>query len=438
MPTPSPKHDTVFQSNDRGTPDNWSQLVLDQTGRGNDLTEGADHGSLLSAAAGDFAADGESNITIRANINEDNTGFLYCRRDADQRHALNLIAADSIRAIVNGTVEQTVALPGSFPSPGGDDFVISWSGRANPLTTGASDAHYNELRIWNETDGVVAGASWTGETPSLGGADLAFGARDPAGNNSFDGEVIDIAYSTRFHSTTETHANWIATPSAPTLDGDAPIEVPTPNVDSGFGDQDWLVGPTFSLGAAGARRNGPLVLSPLLNSIPMLSTGTFLDDVPDPSRWSSDNVPSAGADAWNWIGQFTYYPSAGVNFNRLKCWVHLQIDGPFADDSFLRIYSMNAHPDSLELAIPGEPAADSLEYFHAQVTMPSAQTDGAAATGGAWYEFDPIKIARAPGDEHTLIAVALLAGDPTLSWRIRALHVEPLIVAPDAGDIDFG
>lgn len=440
MPTPSPKHDTVFQSDDGGTPDDWAALSVDDSGNGNTLTDGGTKGHILAASAGDFTADPEFNVTLRFNHNTgDTAGYIFSRQIVGLTERMGILVGNasttSLQFVVNNGIVGTMTMPGSFPASGGDDVLLSWSGRPNPLTTAAGNAMLNEVRCWNETDGIVEGITFTSTIPNtLSTADVVFGARHGAlGTQDYGGRVIDICYSTRFHSSTETYANWIATPATPTLTGEAPIEVPVPDVASGFGNEDELVGPQFALGAASAIRNGAMTLSPLVNTIPMLGQGPFHSGAPDPSHWRSTNVPASGADTWYWIGAHSYYCPVPLNCNRLKVHLQIQYDDPLGSDSEFRVYSMNAHPDSLELALPGETPADALDYYYSTVTIAAATDHGNGTTGGAWYEFDPIRIARAPGDEHTMIAVAVHPAGVGASpdYRIRAVHVEPLIV--DAG-----
>lgn len=444
MPTPASKHDTVFQSDDRGTPDDWGNLSVDTSGNGNDLTDGGTKGHILAASAGDFTADPEFNVTLRFNHNTgDTAGYIFSRQivGLTERHGILVgnASSTSLQFVVNNGIVGTMTMPGSFPASGGDDVLLSWSGRPNPLTTAAGNAMFNEVRCWNETDGIVEGITFMSTIPNtLATADVVFGARHGAlGTQDYGGRVIDICYSTRFHSSTETYANWIATPATPTLTARAPIEVPVPDVASNFGAEDELVGPQYALAAASAIRNGALTLSPLVNTIPMLGQAAFDDGTPDVARWRSDNVPASGVDTWYWLGAFSYYPPAGRNFNRLKVHLQIQYTDPQGDDTQFRVYSMNAHPDSLELAIPGETPADTLEYYYSTVTIPAATDDGSGTTGGDWYAFDPIKVARAPGDEHTMICIAVLPASGGPDYRIRAVHVEPLIVDADSpGDID--
>lgn len=447
MPTPAPKHDIVFQSDDGGTPGTWAAaLVVDDSGNGNTLTQGVTgntKGYILAASAGDFTVTPEFSVTLRINHNTGNTnGYIYSRQNAGsgERHGIRMDGAD-VDFVINNSVVLTHTLTG-LPGSGGDDLLIMWSGRPNPLTTGASDAVHNVFRIWNETDGTVSGGTFSSAVASdLGAADLVFGGRNTGiATQDYSGEVIDIAYGTRFHSPTEQWANWIGTPAAFTPTGRTPIEVPMPDAASGFGNEDELVGPVFALTAASARRNGLLTASPLVNAIPGRSLPTFLDGDPLPLRWTSTNVPASGADTWYWIGQLTYYPPAARNCNRLKVHLHIQYTDPQGDDTLVRVFSMNAHPDRLDLALPTEQPADTLEYYYATATIDAATDDGNATIGGSWYAFDPIKIARAPGDEHTLIGIAVLPASGGPDYRIRAVHVEPLVVDDDEpGDgLDLG
>lgn len=438
MPTPSPKHDTVFQSDDGGTPDDWAALSVDDSGNGNDLTDGTTKGHILAASAGDFTASPEFNVTIRFNHNTgDTAGYIYSRQivGLTERHGILVgnASTTSLQFVVNNGIVGTMTMPGNFPATGGDDVLLSWSGRPNPLTTAAGNAMLNEVRCWNETDGFVEGITFTSTVPSsIASADVVFGARHGAlGTQDYGGRVIDIHYGTRFRSTTETYNDWIAAAPAFSPTGQTPLEVPVPDVASGFGAEDWLAGPVYGLSAAAAMRNGIMLASPLVNTIPMYGQGTFHDGAPDPSRWTSTNVPASGADTWRWIGAHTYYCPVGYQCNRLKVHLHIQYTDPQGDDTLVRVYSLNAPPDSLELALPGEESDDEQRFFYKEITIPAATDDSNGTTGGDWYSFAPMKIARAPGDEHTVIAIAILPASGGPDYRIRAVHVEPLPVDPD-------
>lgn len=448
MPTPSPKHDTVFQSDDGGTPDNWAALVVDDSGNGNTLTDGTTKGSLLAAAAGDFTAT-EWNVTIRFDHNTgDASGYIFSRQQPAGTQRMGILvgnaSATSLEFVINNAIVGTMTMPGTYPASGGDVTVVSWSGRANPLTTGAANATHNEVRCWNETDLQVEGLNFSSAVISgLGTADVVFGARHAGlATQDYGGQVHDVHYGTRFRSSTETFNDWIQTAAAPALTGDAPLEVPVPDTASGFGAEDWLAGPVYALSAAATVRNGAITLSPLVNTIPMYGEPPFHSGVPDPARWQSDNVPNAGALDYRWVGAHTYYCPVPHNCNRLKVYLHIQVTDPQSDDTLFRVYSLNAHPDSLELAIPGLESADELEYYYSTITIDAAEDHGSSSLGGAWYSFDPIKIARAPGDEHTLVAIAVSADAAGTDYRIRSVHVEPLRVEAnnpgDVGGLDLG
>lgn len=441
MPTPSPKFDTVFQSDDGGTPDSWSSLARDESQNNDDLVEETDWAYELGANAARFTNE-EINVTIRFDHNTNDSGFLYNRRSGSSNIQGLRANASSVTLFIDGSQVLEVDIPGSLPSSGGDDIVISYSARPNPLTTGSSDAYYNEIRMWNETDDAVSGGSVTSTAPDVSDVDIIFGARGTPGGVDYTGEVIDIAYSDKFHSTEETYTNWIATPSSEAETAEAPIEVPFPPTDT-LDASDEIAGPVYTLGAASAVRNGLMTASPQVNSLPMSSLPDFFEGTePTPARWRSDNVPTSDGNTWHWIGQYTWYPPVGLNVNRFYCRVHLQAfdsgtDGPY--ETFIRVYSMNAHPDSLELALPQEDEDDAIEYFFAGA---SSTTDhGSSDTGGEWLEIGDIKIARAPGEQHTMIGVAARIGTGTTPsehrWRLRAVTVEPMTTAAtNPGDAD--
>src|SRR5688572_1090192 len=109
MPTPAPKHDTVFQSDDGGTPDDWAALSTDDSGNGLNLTNGTTKGSRLAAAAGSFTASPEFNVTIRFNHNTaDASGYIFSRQQPAGTERMGILVGNatttSLQFVINNAV----------------------------------------------------------------------------------------------------------------------------------------------------------------------------------------------------------------------------------------------------------------------------------------------------------------------------------------------
>lgn len=433
MPTPTPKHDTVFQSDDGGTPDDWTALIVDDAQHGEDLTSGTTYGYRTGANSARYTvADGWC-VQARVEAHTTSNGAIFARDDAGTVNlGFGFDGASGVNFVVNGSTLKTLTIASLPTSPTTDTVVIHWAGIPNPLTTGASDAYHNEIRIWNEDNSnAVVGTNFTSAIPDLSTPpDTIWGAADTSGTSAYDTDVIDLAYHARFHSTTEAYRDWISAASAPTLTGDAPIEVPVPDEGSGFGRSPELVGPVHAMAAAASRRNKLLTASPLINTV-MLDDPWESGTTPDITQFGGTKVP--GETTWYWYGQFSYLCPIEWTYNRLKPWVHVQMNdtgtgGPYTFNC--RVYSMSAHPYANDLSFPGIEPLDTVEYYYSEKTL--AADHGNGTTGGAWMDFDPTLIARMSDGEHTLIGLAIkITGGTTPSeneFRIRALSLEPLFV----------
>lgn len=445
MSTPSPKHDTVFQSDDGGTPDDWTALIVDDGQHGEDLTSGTTYGYLTGGGAGRYTVAGGFCVVARVTLHTTTTRMILNFRDGTvDEFTFRMATGSVLRLRINDTTILDVNIPSLPTSPTTHTCVVSVCGTPNPLTTGATDAFWYEMRCWNESNSnEVSGNSIAGPAIDISGSpDVVWGAQTTAGANEFTGEIIDLYYGARFHSSIEILRDWITAASAPTLTADAPIEIPVPDTSSGFASSDECVGPALSLAAASLHNNSLLTASPVVNMIPVVQTfqqGTQ----PDTTRWASDNVQDTDV-TWYWVGAYAWYPPVGLNYNKLKCHVHLQaydsgVSGPYT--TRVRVYSMSAHPDSLDLAIPGESPAEELTYYYD--TQSSSTDHGSGATGGEWLTFSSFPIARAPGEEHTFIGVAvrIVTGSGTPSehrWRLRAVHVEPVAEEADNPGVGDG
>jgi hypothetical protein len=150
-------------------------------------------------------------------------------------------------------------------------------------------------------------------------------------------------------------------------------------------------------------------------------------------------VDPNGSTLW-FLGQYFERRPVPRTCNRLHVRVHIQayrVDASPPDDIRVRVYSSNRPhgTGTVNGALAG------LVSFYQEITVNSA--DGNGTTGGAWYTFDPLRIARTTGQEGTWLALAFIVEDDggggiaDQRWRVRAWHVEPGVI-DSGGELPLG
>ena len=176
------------------------------------------------------------------------------------------VTSDALRLVddTNGVV-LSIDLPGVDGTA--DTFSAQFCTRANPLTTGASDAFVTEGIVYNETDSLVSVAQAThadatvssSENISIGGyydgtATLA---------SQYSNTIREARIGSRWHSTAEF---WEDYGTGETSSGTgAQVDDPLPPVPASFGSDAEFAGPAYLHAGAQVRAVSRRLLSPIVN-----------------------------------------------------------------------------------------------------------------------------------------------------------------------------
>lgn len=429
MADPVAKHDTEYLAN-AATP-TFAQLATDLTDHDQDFTDATTYCWLSSGSASRFAlSDDGATIGVRVDLDNTSSGYGYSMTAGGTvRWGWQINGSGSLLCVIGNLVVSTIALPAVGVTA--DTFVIHWAMTPNVLTTGASDAWHSEVRIWNETESDrVGGANFSHAEPDLTSCQVVWGARNISGSSTLGEDMHDVLWSSRFHSVAEAHNDWIAPDSSRSFDSSTPIEVPTPDLASNFGDDGEFAGPHYAMAVAGTAANALTTASPAVNLVfvesPWMTNSHLLDQY-----WDDDFF---GATSYDAALQYTFLRPVPAAANYLKCRLHVQLHDPEAEDDYrlnVRIYSANRPPLAGGIAQVGDPLPpQAVTYADTQQLQAE---HGSGTTGGAWIDFDPIRVSRTPDREHTMLVIAWHLDDPSVhgglsnaAVRFRALSVEPL------------
>ncbi len=419
------KDDTRFYSQDAG-----DGLDVDLSHQALDLLAGAGtfygpDGPRWDATELPWALD----LVVQA---DDGTGgYLYSREAAGDGIRLSMAAGGVIEARVDGVVVATVEYPNAGAGP--HDVVITWSMELYVFSTGAADAARSELRAYNRTAGGFVQSVATHALPADANADAIWGARTAGGADAFEGVSLEWRWSVgRFHPAAETREDFVEQTGEPTLVYAQRREAPVPSSASGIGAHDHFAGPAYQAVAAGLHqldlRQAGAIVAELYRDGPTLSIlASEVRRLADPD-----------GDGFTFFGQYLVHRPLPRPTNRLAARVHIQTwreGGGEPLPLVVRCYSMARLP--LGLAGNAGPLP-AWTRFYREIEILAEH--GSGTTGGAWYDFEALRIARDGTEDGTYLALAF-AADPFYAevqrWRVRAWTVEPAIV-DTAGDLPLG
>jgi hypothetical protein len=150
-------------------------------------------------------------------------------------------------------------------------------------------------------------------------------------------------------------------------------------------------------------------------------------------------VPDA-ATYW-FLGQYFEHRTIPRTCNRLHVRVQVQswrVDAAMPDNVVIRVYVMNRPPGP---GLVNAPGVHPWVRFYGELTVNA--NDGDADIGGAWYEFDPMRVARDSTHDGAWVGLAFLVdndgggGLADQRWRIRAWTIEPGVI-DSAGELPLG
>jgi hypothetical protein len=356
-------------------------------------------------------------LTAAWAIGTDNLGRLYCRAGGS--------------AIWTGAT-----------SPAGD-LSFSWSTRANPDTTGASDALLSEVVIYDHTAGDwVTIEQFTHAVQSApGGYTLTVGGVWVSGGTGLvrapSTPVTKARVSNAWHPSTEVAEDWIVERAQHTHVYDRVTEPLGAGAE--LGNQGAWAGQA-NVGFAAAHANGlrGRMLSPIIRETypeaPTLSSATWTDTATR-NRW----MPGpGGATVRLDCTKLRKLNVKGVRYAHVRVQVQSYVTSGSAVPVELRCYAMNRPHIGLGLNLDGHPMP-GLKYAFVSSIL---SIDHGSGGVGQWLDLGALKLPAMdepiPGwvDTVTLVLgyeidpAAASANDANARLIIKAWQVLPLVGEP--------
>lgn len=394
---------------------------------GQNLTAGTS--CVFQASPGSARLDFSHPRTIGAVITANNTdtGTIFRHGSASPtRFAFS--SANNLRATVNNATAGTLAITGLDGTR--DVLVVAWTSRANPDTTGASDAVSSTLHCWNVTNGTYQATTFTHEASTTKTQTAFFGAADNASTAVFSGGITSIWFENREQSWVEIEADWVSTYTPPTSDFAVDLQGIPPQADT-IDAENYHHGPAAIWAVDATARLQRRTLTPFYNDRCHVQT-----------TWQTTNLSGpfvrqvAGDVAWRMPLGYLQVRAVPDTCNAIAAAVHARVwSTSSAVPVGLRVYTMSRPP--------GVFGAGPLERYFSEVVI-SRDDD---ASGGAWSVFDPIPIARGRGALRrgkTYLAIAIAidpygasGSDADARAVINAVQIVPGFLDP-AGGGQFG
>lgn len=402
---PRSKQSTLFLSASAGGV--WTELDDDDSQRFDDATSGAGIMTMTSPSSDRLNISHPRAITCRADVNSTDTGVFFTHGAGGNLLTFEINTAGTLRAVQNGGTVGSVAIPGLAGAR--TSYVLSWVSRANPLTTGASDAVQSWLLVLDDVGGEVARAEFFHAVKTGGRATATWGP--------FVGTVTGFSHESRAQSLTEIAIDWgVASPVAPTSDCEVVLPPMPVDVSSTLGDENELYGPAPAWAALHADHARRRTWSPLANVV--YRTRPEIEENTAASNGWYRLAP--GDDAYYmglaWIAMAPVPPGCTHAYVRLhvQSWVTSGAAVPIG----LRLYSLSQPPDQPaelawsqigEVVTRDDTASGDGQWDIEAVVRLSIGTDGWTYLCPA-YAFDPLGAS---------------ANDANAIITINALHVVP-------------
>jgi hypothetical protein len=375
------KEDTVFLALS-------GNLTTDLSQRGTDLT--------ASGSGGYEAPSGRTKLTTSREI--------YARWTATTAEAGVAIVYHGNTAITDYTYaigtdgsgylamnQNMSALWTSSATVGASDYSIAWSTRANPDTTGASDAMISEVVVYDHTGGAIweyAQFTHAEATTNVSWNFSVGGAYNGAGLSATPTNApTKVRISTSPHPNVEVFEDWVAartTYSGSASDGIAEPLGPIPS-SSTMGDAGYFAGQHpwawAAKHAAAVRRR---MWSPIVNEV--YSDAQPMTQTPSPAQWAT---AAPGVGAYTLMLQYLRWGPVPPGATHIKARVHVvsYVTAGASVPIGVRLYAFNRPPTITQI---GAVEAPALDYDFGEATL---DTDhGSASATGEWLDLGEIRL----------------------------------------------
>lgn len=350
-------------------------------------------------------------VSADCNIGTDPAGYLFARYSGTTRMGIRSNGNGNLQFILSNVVSQTIGIPRGV---GVYEVIVHWAMMDDPLNAGQSRS---QVRVWDGTNTTfLDGVDWTHTTPSVAGTDLIWGAQVVGGTNTTGATLLGAGYLLHATSPLNVLRDRVTAAAAPTLTGDATIELPVPDFASGIGDQGRLAGPTHYTAAGALDADRLLMVSPLVNK-----------------QWEdadSINFTALGASPWFALSPdgtsalgipFLFRRPVPSTVDQVK--VRVFIAGGSSLGSNVTV-DVTAWSFSRNPVVAGDPlVSDSDTQSFGPVN------DTTSGNAGRWLEFDPITIAREDNEGFSWFGVSIeftAGGGPNSDFTVRSITVEAL------------
>lgn len=413
-----------------------AELATDESQNASNMTTGATWHYELSPATRFKVVD----WTIDAVVGVDNTDtgrmFRHGALASSDLVQLRIAAGGIIEAVMSpGGVATTVASL-TLPSISGSDqdYLISWSCEANPLTTGASNAYRTELRAWNlDTGEYTQTVSTHAVRAAPSNSNAIWWADSTAGGNPFTGTPYAGRFSTGFHHSTTVRESFVSNAATPVNYGETRKEIVVPPKSSGIGDDSHFAGPLFLRAALDTRQRDLWLAGPLVNE-------QFWDLVSHDGDRSNSNAtwtlldPDL-ADRYLYV-TYLYRRPVPPSVNKVSARVFFQqwrSDAPAAPDEV----HMTLHSMSQPGPLYKPTMSPAIYERHTSASGALTYEHGSGATAGAWVELGPTNIARdSEGFTYLCLGFRIVDGSSGITrqfWRVKSLVINPVFETQSAG-----
>jgi hypothetical protein len=428
---PLAKADTVLLL-DSSAADAWVDLSQYDT----DLTEDDAPYEDPSVRGAITGATGRE-LYVRATVEPtDVNGMLLIHADpansANNTYAILLNGSGDLEFRQGGTLLTTMAVVIAVDS----EISVHWSTRANPDTTGASDALISEMIAYNHQAGAyidIVQVTHAVPTTNVAWALTVCGYWNGVATTLFQTPVIKARIGKAWHNSTEFAEDWVAARSAhgSTLpDVLEPLPITT---DSGVADEsEWTGQANVGYCAASADGNRGRMVTNLVNEV--YYEQNTLDTTPTPTQWFI--APPGGSTVYKMDAtKLRWLPHPGIRMAWVRVHVQSWVTAGAAVPIGVRCYAMNRPHIGLGPLVEGDPTP-ALDFDFVQATLTADHT----STGvGVWIELGLLRIPRFEGKSPSWVGTTTLclahafdpggtsANDANARLKIKAWHVRPVI-----------
>lgn len=412
--------DTLYYSVDDGA--GIADLAVDQSQYLDNMATAATwHYEAAPATRFNLASGWAHDFEFEADNTDTGRLFQYDCATAASDLSLAIGAGGVITAIINNAaVATTLTLPGI--SGTNQRFLLSWTSIANPDTTGAADALLHFLCGWNLDTGAFDKVRFTTVVrPTQTGAMVVW-AGTVAGGSPFTGIPHACRFSTAFHTATETHEEMVGQSAEPDLLGEERLVQDMPPRSSGVGDDGHFAGPVALLGASIARDSDLRLVGPLVSQVyrsrPILEGDLGTAN----AAWVYED-PDVDAGLYVYL-QYCYWALVPPACNYAHVRVFIQ---SFSTDQ-LDVQCLSMSQPGRFVRPDTSPITRTIYRAEASLTT----NHGAGGTAGEWVDLGRLRVAR-DSQDGSYFALAFRAENAGVTWRVKALTIDPILYQPANG-----